>query len=310
MARPMLLDVDTGVDDAVAIALASRLESHELVALTTVAGNVPVEYSTANTQTVAGWMRIDVPIYRGMSEPLARPLFDAREHHGLDGLGGWKPEVSLPEIQSETAPEAIVRLARRHQGEITFVFVGPLTNLAVALSLEPRIVDWVDRLVIMGGAFFARGNTTQAAEFNVYADPEAAANVARSGMNGIWVPLDATHQTGVTRAQWERLEGSDDRGHVLVREVMRRSLTELNRPKFHLHDPLAVAVAEIDGLVGVRRGRILVDTGPFERGRTLLVQPAAGEAVGVAAVQVDGAAFGAVMERLAPLGMTESVGIG
>lgn len=302
MTRPMLLDVDTGVDDAVAIALASRLESHELVALTTVAGNVPVEFSTANTQAVVAWMQLDVPIYRGMSEPLARPLFDAREHHGFDGLGGWKPDVPLPEIQRETAPEAIVRLAREHQGEVTFVFVGPLTNLAVALSLEPRIVDWVDRLVIMGGAFFVPGNTTPAAEFNIYADPEAAARVARTGMTGIWVPLDVTHQTGITRPQWERLDGSDDPAHVLVREVMRRSLTELNRPRFHLHDPLAVAVAEVDGIVGVRRGKILVDVGQFERGRTLLTQPTGDDPSGVAAIQVDHEAFATVMARLAPFG--------
>src|SRR5690349_11036054 len=129
----MLLDVDTGVDDAVAIALASKLDSHELVALTTVAGNVPVEYATANTLAVAAWMGLDVPIYRGMSEPLARPLFDAREHHGFDGLGGWIPPVTPASLEVETAPAAIVRLAREHQGEITFVFVGPLTNLAVAL---------------------------------------------------------------------------------------------------------------------------------------------------------------------------------
>ncbi|MEX2314116.1 MAG: nucleoside hydrolase, partial [Thermomicrobiales bacterium] len=112
----MLLDVDTGVDDAVAIALASRLESHELVALTTVAGNVPVEFTTANTLTVAAWLGIDVPIYRGMSEPLARPLYTAREHHGFDGLGGWKPPVTPAKLETETAPEAIVRLAREHRG--------------------------------------------------------------------------------------------------------------------------------------------------------------------------------------------------
>jgi len=309
MTRRLLLDVDTGVDDAVAIALASRLESHELVALTTVAGNVPVEYATANTLAVAAWMGIDAPVFRGMDEPLSRPLFDAREHHGFDGLGGWIPPVDPVPLQDETAPEAIVRLAREHQGNITFAFVGPLTNLAVALSLEPRVAEWVDRLVIMGGAFFVRGNTTPAAEFNIYADPEAAAKVARSRMRATWVPLDVTHKTGITRSDWDRLVDSDDRGHVLVREVMRRSLTELNRPRFHLHDPLAVAAVESPEVVTTRQGRVLVDTGNFERGRTLLVDAVETDAVAQAAVTVDHGRFGTILERLAPVQTDGGLGI-
>jgi inosine-uridine nucleoside N-ribohydrolase len=298
----MLLDVDTGVDDAVAIALASRLESHELVALTTVAGNVPVEIATANTLAVAAWMGIDVPIYRGMSEPLARPLHTAREHHGFDGLGGWKPPVAPAKLETETAPEAIVRLAREHRGEITFVFVGPLTNLAVALSLEPRITEWVDRLVIMGGAFAVPGNTTAVAEFNIYADPEAAAKVARSAMRAEWVGLDATHETGVTRAHWERLEDSDDPGHVLVREVTRRTLTELNRPRFYLHDPLAVAVAESQGAVEMWVGQVVVDVGEFERGKTRLTEAVADEVASIGARHVNHGVFNAILGRLAPIG--------
>lgn len=298
----MLLDVDTGVDDAVAIALASKLDSHELVALTTVAGNVPVEYATANTLAVAAWMGIDVPIYRGMSEPLARPLFDAREHHGFDGLGGWTPPVAPARLEAETAPEAIVRLAREHRGEMTFVFVGPLTNLAVALSLEPRIAEWVDRLVIMGGAFSVPGNTTPHAEFNIYADPEAAAKVARSAMRAEWVSLDATHETGITRDQWERLVDSDDRGHVLVREVMRHTLTELNRPRFHLHDPLAVAVADTQDAVEMMVGSIAVDVGEFQRGKTRLNEPVGDEVASVATRHVNADIFGSVFARLVSLG--------
>jgi purine nucleosidase len=297
----MLLDVDTGVDDAVAIALASKLGSHELVALTTVAGNVPVEYATANTRAVAAWMGIEVPIYRGMSEPLARPLFDAREHHGYDGLGGWIPPVTPAPLEVETAPAAIVRLAREHQGEITFVFVGPLTNLAVALSLEPQIAEWVDRLVIMGGAFSVPGNTTPHAEFNIYADPEAAAKVARSAMRAEWVSLDATHETGITRDHWERLSDSDNRGHVLVREVTRRTLTELNRPRFHLHDPLAVAVADTPDAAQMMVGSVVVDVGEFQRGKTRLVEPVGDEVASIATRHVNEDVFGSILDRLVPL---------
>jgi purine nucleosidase len=294
----MLLDVDTGVDDAVAIALASRLESHELVALTTVAGNVPVEYATANTLAVAAWMGIDAPVYRGMDEPLSRPLFDAREHHGFDGLGGWTPPVEPVALQPTTAPEAIVRLAREHQGEITFVFVGPLTNLAVALSLEPRIAEWVDRLIIMGGAFSVPGNTTRHAEFNIYADPEAAARVARSAFRVEWVALDATHETGITRAQWDQLADADDPGHILVREVTRRSLTELNRPRFYLHDPLAVAVAANQQSVQMSVGTVVVDVGEFQRGKTRLAEPVGDESTVVVSRHVNEEVFSSVFSRL------------
>ncbi len=152
-----------------------------------------------------------------------------------------------------------------------------------------------------GRAFFVPGNTTALAEFNFFADPEAAAAVARSEMRSVWVPLDATPETGITHAQWERLADSEDDGHVLVREVIRRSLTELNRPRFHLHDPLAVAVAESEAAVEVMVGRVVVDVGEFERGKTHLTEPVGSEAATNVARHVNHDAFGAILERLAPV---------
>jgi inosine-uridine nucleoside N-ribohydrolase len=297
--RPMLIDVDTGIDDAIALALASRLDDHRLVAVTTVAGNVPVEVATANTQRVLSWMGVDVPIHRGMSEPLIRPLYTAREHHGRDGLGGWAIPAEPAQLSATSAPEAIVELAGRHRGELTFVFVGPLTNLAVALMLEPRITDWVHRLVIMGGAFFTPGNTTELAEFNIFADPEAASRIARSWANAIWVPLDATRQAGFTLAAWERLASAADPGAVLVREVTRRTLTELKRPQSHLHDPLAVAVAEQPGVVETRTGTVVVELGEAMRGRTRLAGAERSDSVAHVAVGVDQEGFSQLFSRLA-----------
>jgi purine nucleosidase len=280
VARPLLLDVDTGVDDAVAIALATRLTAHELIAVTTVAGNVPVEFATDNTLRVLAWLDVPVPVYRGASEPLVRPLVTAREHHGHDGLGGWQVPAEPATVSNETAPEAIVRIARQHQGEVTFVFVGPLTNLAIALNLEPRVAQWVDRLVIMGGAFFGPGNVTDVAEFNVYVDPEAAAVVVRSGIAATWVGLDVTHRTNLTMDHWRALATADDPGRVLVREVTRRTLADLGRPAFHLHDPLAVAVAEHPETVTCERGGVSVDTGEHRRGATRVTQENAVDAPG------------------------------
>ena len=297
MARPLLLDVDTGVDDAMAIALASRLEGHDLVALTTVAGNVPLDVATRNTLRVADWLGLDVPVHPGMSAPLVRPLHTAHEHHGNDGLGGWDAPEARSTTSGEHAPEAIVRLAREHQGDITFVFVGPLTNLAIALNLEPRVAQWVRRLVIMGGAFFNPGNVTPHAEFNIYVDPEAAAQVA-NGMPATWVGLDATHQTGLTRPAWDGLNSASDVGAILAREVTRRTLVELERPQSHLHDPLAVAVAESEDVVTAVSGRVVVDTGEHRRGETRVATTAADDVVALVARDVNRDRFDAQFARV------------
>ena len=298
MPRPLLLDVDTGVDDAIAIALASRLAEHALVAVSTVAGNVPVEDATRNTLDVLGWLDVDVPVYRGNSLPLSRPLHTAREHHGAAGLGSWAIPSSGRREEDESAPEAIIRLARSHAGEITFVFTGPLTNLAVALSLEPRLVEWVPRLVIMGGAFYARGNVSEHAEFNIYADPEAAARVANSGMRVTWVGLDVTHQTLLRRADWDRLGAATAPAAVLVREVLRRSFEELGRPSFPMHDPLAVAVAELPALVELEQGAVRIDVGEPRRGESRVGAAFANDASGAVANQVDVAGFDSMFQRL------------
>jgi inosine-uridine nucleoside N-ribohydrolase len=298
MPRPLLLDVDTGVDDAIAIALATRLSAHELVGVSTVAGNVPVEDATRNTLDVLAWLGVDLPVYRGNNLPLSRPLQTAREHHGATGLGSWQIPASGRREQDETAPEAIVRLARQHAGEITFVFTGPLTNLAVALSLEPRLVEWVAKLVIMGGAFYKPGNTTKHAEFNIYADPEAAARVAQSGLPATWVGLDVTHQTLLTRAMWDELSGATASASVLAREVLRRTFEELDRPAFPMHDPLAVAVAEEPTLVGLERGAVRVDVGEPRRGETRVGPAYADDAVSAVANAVDVAAFHAMLRTL------------
>jgi inosine-uridine nucleoside N-ribohydrolase len=268
------------------------------VAVSTVAGNVPVEDVTRNTLDVLAWLGVDLPVCRGNSLPLCRPLHTAREHHGATGLGSWQIPPSGRREQPETAPEAIVRLARQHAGELTFVCTGPLTNLAVALSLEPRLVEWIGNLVIMGGAFYKPGNTTAHAEFNIYADPEAAARVAQSGLPATWVGLDVTHQTLLTRAIWDELRDATAPAAVLTREVLRRSFEELARPAFPMHDPLAVAVAETPALVGLERGAVRIDVSELRRGETRIGPAYAADAVGAVAKQVDVAAFNAQLRGL------------
>ncbi len=275
---PIIMDVDTGVDDAAAIALAVRLPQLDLLGITTVAGNVNVDRTTDNSLRVLQAVGASsVPVYRGMSRPLARAYNDASLYHGESGLGDAElPEATVRE-SSMTAAEYIVKTVRERPGEITLVAVAPLTNIAVALGLEPNLPRLVKRVVIMGGAFRCPGNTTRFAEYNIWADPEAAAIVANSDLPITFVPLDVTHRAPFSRERWERLaqnEGSDAR---LIHALLRRTFVTRGRLEFPLHDPLAVGVAAFPDLVSTETCSVTVETGIGEvTGRTVMVEQPGG----------------------------------
>ena len=257
----ILMDVDTGVDDAMALAMAVASPDLNLVGVTTVAGNVSLIQATDNTLRVLDYLgATDVPVNRGMSRPLSRDHFDAAHFHGSDGLGGAPLPASQRMPEAMTAPEFIVRSAHEYRGQLTLVFVGPLTNLAVALALEPDLPELVSRTVIMGGAFTVPGNTTPWAEFNVAVDPEAAMIVAESTLHATWVGLDVTSTTNLYRNEWERIDDDASMGARLVREVSRRAFAVSNYDEMHLHDPLAVGVALQPDLIECQQTSILVDT--------------------------------------------------
>lgn len=176
MSRKLWVDTDPGVDDAYAFLLAAR-PGVELVGVSSVGGNVGLAHTTRNALQVLALTGQHVPVHAGVDRPLLRPAPDAAFVHGADGLG----EVALPAPTrapaSEHAALALIDAARRHAGRLELVALGPLSNLALALALEPRLADWLRRVVIMGGAVTGYGNTTPFAEFNVGYDPEAAAMV-------------------------------------------------------------------------------------------------------------------------------------
>jgi len=270
----VVLDVDTGVDDAMAIALAVAAPTVDLVGVTTVAGNVEIEHTTANTLRVLDFVgAAHVPVYRGMTRPLDRPLRTAAWVHGTDGLGGADIAPSARAPEATSAPQFLADVARANPGALTFVFVGPLTNLAVALALEPELPRLVQRLVIMGGAFRVPGNTTPTAEFNIYADPQAAAQVVAAGFEATWVGLDVTMQTQLDRAQWENLGEATVPNRALVRMMGARMFSLPDRLGIALHDPLAMAVAIDPSLVEAPEERVIIDAthGPCE-GTTVLLR--------------------------------------
>ena len=179
--RPFLIDTDTASDDAVALIMALRSPQVEVLAITTVAGNVDVHQATRNALYTAELCDSSVPVFKGAEYPLKRPHLNATWFHGRDGLGdhGYPPPRRAPEKQSAT--DAIINTIESYPG-LVLVTLGPLTNVALALQKNPAIAAKVSRCVIMGGAPCCEGNVTPAAEYNIWCDPEAARIVMHSGL--------------------------------------------------------------------------------------------------------------------------------
>jgi inosine-uridine nucleoside N-ribohydrolase len=274
---PIILDVDTGTDDALALAYAVASPKIELVAVTTVAGNVGIEQTTANTLSVLDWLEAgDVPVHRGASRPLVRPHRDAIYFHDEAGLGGAQLPPSRRSVGADKGPAALIRLSRQRPGELTLVTLGPLTNLAIALNVEPTLPELLKSVVVMGGAYTVPGNTTPAAEFNILVDPEAAEQVFTAPFPNITVVgLDVTERVALTRDDWESANADSTLPSPasLLREVGRFAFSRLGRERFSLHDPLSVAVAIDPTLIDVRESTIAIDTVEPERGRTRLAGP-------------------------------------
>jgi inosine-uridine nucleoside N-ribohydrolase len=284
MSGPLIVDVDTGVDDAIALAFLAR-RAPELVAVTTVAGNVPIDVSTPNSLKVLAWLgQSEVPVHRGASRPLAVPYLDAAHVHGENGLGNADLPDSDRSEAEDNAIEAILRLADIYTGELTILTLGPTTNLAIALNIRPTLIEQIRRVVVMGGAFFNPGNIRGNAEFNIYADPHAAQQVFTAGWKEIIaLGLDVTHQTVISRATWNGIPANASKPAQLAKLILERSYTERNLDGFYLHDPLAALTAIDPEFVSTQRGAIEVTLDGPERGRTVFTE---GEGHNLVAVSV------------------------
>jgi purine nucleosidase len=273
MAFKLILDCDPGLDDALALLLAHGDPNIELIAVTTVGGNVPVAKTTKNALELRDYLGFtDVPVASGAGEPL-RGLAKTAEHvHGEDGLGNVILPAATGAIIDTPAVDLIIQLLRGSPGEIHLVATGPLTNIALALQREPRLVDWVASFTIMGGSY-TRGNATPAAEFNIYADPDAASIVFSAGWTVTMVGLDLTLQAIVD-------EGIVDRMHQLGRlgvELVAPLATFWTNPLDDewdgqaLHDVCAVAFVARPDLFTSKPARVDVElTGEFTTGETVV----------------------------------------
>jgi inosine-uridine nucleoside N-ribohydrolase len=303
MSTPILLDCDPGHDDAIALLLALASPEVELLGVTTVAGNQTLDKTTANAIRVlelAG--RAEVPVAAGADRPLVRERSVAANVHGETGLDG--PDLPPPQ-GSPVEAHAVDFLAERLPGA-TLVATGPLTNVALLLARYPEAKP--ERLVLMGGAI-AEGNVTPAAEFNIWADPEAAARVFASGLDVTMVGLDVTHRALVTTTHKEQLRGAGRIGRFVAElldfyGVFHREVYGFDGSP--VHDAVAVAQVIRPELLELERLNVRVDReSELCRGRTVVdVWRRTGlEANANVAVGIDSEAFLDLLhERLAALG--------
>lgn len=247
-ARKIIIDTDPGQDDAVAILLAlASPEDIDVLGITAVAGNVPLALTSKNARIVcelAG--KADVKVFAGCDRPLGRDLVTAEHVHGKTGLDGPNlPDPTMP-LQEQHAVDFIVDTLRSHEaGTVTLCPLGPLTNIAMAFEKAPDIIEKVQEIVLMGGAYFEVGNITPAAEFNIYVDPQAANIVFRSGAPIVVMPLDVTHKALVTKPRNDAFRALGTKVGVAVAQ-MTDFFERFDKEKYGsegapLHDPCVTA---------------------------------------------------------------------
>lgn len=275
----LIIDTDPGVDDAEAILMAAAHPNATIAAILAVGGNVGLNHTVRNALTIVEVVGQEIPVYPGCDRPLVIFQEDAAFVHGQDGLGdvGYLPKTGRAE--SEHAALALLRMVNDAPGEYTLVAIGPLTNIAVALKLDPSLPEKVKRFVVMGGAVTAQGNTSNvSAEFNIYHDPEAA-HVVFEG----WaaherlielVDWEATVRHGIPAdviQRWQALNTPKSRFYQAISAKTMAFIRGITgRTTMYAADPLAMAVALEPGIVTRAEARhVSVElTGQYTRGQT------------------------------------------
>lgn len=278
MVQKVILDMDPGIDDALAIMLAVRSPEIQVEAITTVSGNVHVSKAGKNVLKILESMpdlKKKPEVAQGLPKPLFGKLTTAESVHGKNGLG----DSNLPEpkqaLSKKHAVDLIIEKVLSSEGEIALVTTGPLSNLAFALLKEPKIAEKIQQLVMMGGAFGVTkhgfGNITPAAEFNIYTDPEAARIVLGSGLSVTAVGLDVTMDPSalITRREYARIRSAKTESAELVTRIIRKRMESFG--SLALHDPMAVAVVIDPSLVTKREYFVEVETrGEYTRGQIVV----------------------------------------
>ena len=240
----IILDCDPGHDDAVAITLAANSDKIDLLGITVVAGNQTLEKTQINARNVCQWLGVDVPVYAGCGQPMVREKMIAGDIHGETGLDGPVFPPLTKELEKEHAVNFIIKTLMESDGDITMVTTGPMTNLAMAMRMEPAIIPKIKQIVLMGGAY-TNGNVTPAAEFNLIADAAAAYVCFTSGRPITMMGLDVTRKVLCYPEIVDRMEKIGNKASKLFADLM-RFFCKTQKEVFGweggpLHDPVTIA---------------------------------------------------------------------
>ena len=241
--KKIIIDTDPGQDDAVALLLALASKELEILGITCVAGNVPLSLTSENARKILELTRYtEIPIFAGADRPIKRTLVTAEHVHGKTGIDGPVLEKPKIKLQSKEAIEFIIETILSYpKDEITLCTLGPLTNIGLAFQREPRIKTLIKEIIMMGGGFFEGGNITPAAEFNIYVDPEAAAEVLVSGIPITMLPLDVTHKALTSRSRIESFRKIGNKAGIATAEMLdffeRFDVEKYGSEGGPLHDP-------------------------------------------------------------------------
>jgi purine nucleosidase len=265
-ARKIIIDTDPGQDDAVAILLALASPELDVLGITAVAGNVPLRLTEKNARKICELAdEPETKVFAGAIRPLVRSLVTAEYVHGKTGLDG--PDLPEPtmRLQDEHAVDFIVEtLMKEESGTVTLCPLGPLTNIALAMIREPRIVSRIKEIVLMGGGFFEGGNTTPAAEFNIYVDPHAADVVFGSGAPIVMMPLDVTHKALTTAKRVAAFRGLGTKVGIATAQML-EFFERFDEEKYGteggpLHDPCVIAYLLKPALFKGRECNVAIET--------------------------------------------------
>lgn len=272
---PLLIDTDPGVDDALALLMAFNDSRHDIVGLTIAAGNVGLDHTVRNALKLCEVANVDVPVFAGTPVPLLHASPDAGYVHGLDGFGdvGYPPPAR--QAEAEHAALAILRLSHEYAGRLLLVALGPLTNIALALKLDPTLPQRVARFVVMGGAVTGHGNITPAAEFNIYFDPEAAHIVFEAFERFELADWEATIAHGLHHdkvVDWLKADSARARFYAGISEKTRLWSIDRRGDYWYAADALAMAFAlEPQGALELLERPVAVELqGSHARGATLV----------------------------------------
>lgn len=274
--KKLILDIDTGIDDALAIAYAVKSDAFEVLGFTTTFGNVTLDVATRNTKIVLDYLQTEAAVYSGSAHPLRQSAFDltvAKRIHGEDGLGNTLTSQDTEEVIEDEAVSFIIEQLHQYPGEITLLFVGPLTNLAKVLEQDRAALEKAREIIIMGSAVTVKGNVTPHAEANIYSDSDAAKLVLESGLPMTLVGLDVTMQTLLPREEIQKWYETNREASRFFADISMHYVKayENNDPGIGgcgLHDPLAVGVALDPSFVRTKQMALNVTTAGTEKGKT------------------------------------------